>query len=55
MQTGWNTLVELDAEAARHALAAPTPVTHPPLYGDGHAGERVVGGARGVHGLTAPA
>jgi UDP-N-acetylglucosamine 2-epimerase (non-hydrolysing)/UDP-GlcNAc3NAcA epimerase len=39
---GWNTLVDLDADAARAALAAPLPSEHPPLYGDGHAGERVV-------------
>jgi UDP-N-acetylglucosamine 2-epimerase len=42
VQTGWNTLVGLDAEAARQALAAPIPVTHPSLYGDGDAGERVL-------------
>jgi UDP-GlcNAc3NAcA epimerase len=42
VQTGWNTLVDLDAEAARAALAAPAPTSRAPLYGDGHAGERVV-------------
>jgi UDP-GlcNAc3NAcA epimerase len=42
VQTGWNTLVGLDAEAARQALAASIPVTHPSLYGDGDAGERVL-------------
>jgi UDP-N-acetylglucosamine 2-epimerase len=40
--TGWNTLVDLDADAARDALAVPPPADHPPLYGDGRAGERVV-------------
>jgi UDP-N-acetylglucosamine 2-epimerase (non-hydrolysing)/UDP-GlcNAc3NAcA epimerase len=40
--TGWNTLVDLSLPAARAALAAPAPAAHPPLYGDGHAGERVV-------------
>jgi UDP-N-acetylglucosamine 2-epimerase (non-hydrolysing)/UDP-GlcNAc3NAcA epimerase len=42
VEAGWNTLVDLDAGAARAALAAPLPATRPPLYGDGHAGERVV-------------
>lgn len=39
---GWNTLVDLDAAAARAALAAPRPAERPELYGDGHAAERVV-------------
>jgi UDP-N-acetylglucosamine 2-epimerase (non-hydrolysing)/UDP-GlcNAc3NAcA epimerase len=39
---GWNALVDLDADAARAALAAPLPDERPELYGDGHAGERVV-------------
>jgi UDP-N-acetylglucosamine 2-epimerase len=42
VQSGWNTLVDLRLEAARLALAAPLPARHPQLYGDGHAGERVV-------------
>ena len=42
VQTGWNTLVGLDPDAARAALASPVPAQRPPLYGDGHAGERVV-------------
>jgi UDP-GlcNAc3NAcA epimerase len=42
VQTGWNTLVDLSLDAARAALAAPAPAEHPPLYGDGHAGARVV-------------
>jgi UDP-N-acetylglucosamine 2-epimerase (non-hydrolysing)/UDP-GlcNAc3NAcA epimerase len=42
VEAGWNTLVDLDAEAARVALATPTPSARPELYGDGHAGERVV-------------
>jgi UDP-GlcNAc3NAcA epimerase len=46
VQTGWNTLVDLDADAARAALAAPAPSSRPPLYGDGHAGERVVDSLR---------
>jgi UDP-GlcNAc3NAcA epimerase len=39
---GWNTLVDLDLGAALAALDRPTPAQRPPLYGDGHAGERVV-------------
>ena len=39
---GWNTLVALDLPAARKALATPLPTTRPELYGDGHAGDRVV-------------
>jgi UDP-N-acetylglucosamine 2-epimerase (non-hydrolysing)/UDP-GlcNAc3NAcA epimerase len=42
VQTGWNTLVDLDPEAARAALDSPAPAERPPLYGDGHAAERVV-------------
>jgi len=42
VQAGWNTLVDLDVAAARAALAAPVPASRPPLYGDGHAGARVV-------------
>jgi UDP-GlcNAc3NAcA epimerase len=48
VKTGWNTLVDLDVAAARDALAAPPPTTRPPLYGDGHAGERVVAALRGL-------
>ena len=39
---GWNTLVSLDADAAVAALARTPPTTRPPLYGDGHAGLRIV-------------
>jgi len=42
VEAGWNTLVDLDLDAARAALAAAPPARRPPLYGDGHAGERVV-------------
>jgi UDP-GlcNAc3NAcA epimerase len=42
VETGWNTLVDLDAGAALAALARPAPADRPPLYGDGRAGERVV-------------
>lgn len=39
---GWNVLVDLDAAAAVSALERPLPAERAPLYGDGHAGERVV-------------
>jgi UDP-GlcNAc3NAcA epimerase len=42
VETGWNVLVDLDAEAALRALERPVPEERPPLYGDGKAGERVV-------------
>ena len=42
VEHGWNTLVDLDAEAALRALEREPPTERPPLYGDGHAGERVV-------------
>ena len=34
------------SDAARAALATPAPTARPPLYGDGHAGERVVDSLR---------
>jgi UDP-GlcNAc3NAcA epimerase len=42
IETGWNTLVDLDADAALAALEREPPVDRPPLYGDGHAADRVV-------------
>jgi UDP-N-acetylglucosamine 2-epimerase (non-hydrolysing)/UDP-GlcNAc3NAcA epimerase len=42
VQAGWNTLVDLDAGAAREALALTAPSARPQLYGDGHAAQRVV-------------
>lgn len=42
VQSGWNVLVDLDADAARAALARPVPADRPELYGDGHAAHRVV-------------
>ena len=42
VDAGWNTLVDLDVAAAATALATPPPTAHPPLYGDGQAGARVV-------------
>ena len=51
---GWNVLVDLDAEAARTALARPAPAARPELYGDGHAAERVVAAITG-HLASKPA
>lgn len=42
VQQGWNVLVDLDPDAAVAALERRPPATHPRLYGDGRAGERVV-------------
>jgi UDP-N-acetylglucosamine 2-epimerase (non-hydrolysing)/UDP-GlcNAc3NAcA epimerase len=42
VDSGWNTLVDLDLAAARTALDAPPPSDRPQLYGDGQAGVRVV-------------
>jgi len=42
VETGWNTLVDLDSAAALAALSAPPPAERPQLYGDGHAAERCV-------------
>jgi UDP-N-acetylglucosamine 2-epimerase (non-hydrolysing)/UDP-GlcNAc3NAcA epimerase len=42
VDAGWNTLVDLDADAARDALDRAVPNSRPQLYGDGRAGERVV-------------
>lgn len=42
VQSGWNTLVDLDAHAALAALALDPPSERPQLYGDGHAAERCV-------------
>jgi UDP-GlcNAc3NAcA epimerase len=42
VETGWNTLVDLDPPLALAALDRRTPQEHPRLYGDGHAAERCV-------------
>ena len=42
IETGWNTLVDLDAAAALGALERDPPPDRPSLYGDGHAADRVV-------------
>jgi UDP-N-acetylglucosamine 2-epimerase (non-hydrolysing)/UDP-GlcNAc3NAcA epimerase len=42
VHAGWNTLVDLDQDAALEALAREPPSERPQLYGDGHAAERCV-------------
>ena len=43
LETGWNRLVGTETEAIVAAVAtASVPDEHPPLYGDGHASERIV-------------
>ena len=42
VEAGWNVTVDLDAGAAVAALERRPPAERPPLYGDGHAGARVV-------------
>jgi UDP-N-acetylglucosamine 2-epimerase (non-hydrolysing)/UDP-GlcNAc3NAcA epimerase len=46
VDAGWNTLVDLDAQAAVAALERPLPAERPALYGDGRAGGRVVAALR---------
>ncbi len=50
VDAGWNTLVDLDVDAARAALDRPLPADRPELYGDGHAGARVVAAIETVAG-----
>jgi UDP-N-acetylglucosamine 2-epimerase (non-hydrolysing)/UDP-GlcNAc3NAcA epimerase len=50
VQAGWNTLVDLDQAAALEALQRTPPLERPSLYGDGHAGERVVAALRLMFG-----
>ncbi len=42
VESGWNTLVDLDIQAALAAIERPHPDERPPLYGDGKAAERCV-------------
>jgi UDP-N-acetylglucosamine 2-epimerase (non-hydrolysing)/UDP-GlcNAc3NAcA epimerase len=48
VQTGWNVLVDLDADSALAALERRPPAERPPLYGDGQAGARVVSAVAGA-------
>ncbi len=47
VENGWNVLVDLDRERALAALEREPPPFRPELYGDGHAGERVVAALTG--------
>jgi UDP-GlcNAc3NAcA epimerase len=46
VELGWNVLVDLDLDATLAALDRRPPGAAPPVYGDGHAGERVVDALR---------
>ena len=48
VDSGWNTLVDLDAPSALAAIERRPPALRPPLYGDGQAGARVVAALTGV-------
>jgi UDP-N-acetylglucosamine 2-epimerase (non-hydrolysing)/UDP-GlcNAc3NAcA epimerase len=48
VEAGWNVLVDLDTGAALRALERTPPPERPALYGDGHAGERVVAALTGA-------
>ncbi len=51
VELGWNVLVGADATAILAALAAlPRGATHPPIYGDGHAAERMLTAIEGRWG-----
>jgi len=41
VSTGWNTLVGVDADQFRAALAKPRPAQRPPIFGDGNAAGRI--------------
>jgi UDP-GlcNAc3NAcA epimerase len=55
VQSGWNTLVDLDVAAALAALAHRPPAERPQLYGDGHAAERCVQAIGRLAQAAAPA
>ncbi len=41
VEEGWNTLVGVDPELFEAALSVPLPAERPPIFGDGHASERI--------------
>jgi UDP-N-acetylglucosamine 2-epimerase len=41
VETGWNTLVGVDPDRFEDALRKPLPAERPPVFGDGHAAERI--------------
>ena len=48
VELGWNVLADLDLPRVLTALERETPPAAPPVYGDGHAGERVVAALTGL-------
>ncbi len=48
VEAGWNILVDVDRQSALAALERPRPERRPALYGDGHAGARVVEALEGM-------
>jgi UDP-N-acetylglucosamine 2-epimerase (non-hydrolysing)/UDP-GlcNAc3NAcA epimerase len=52
VEAGWNVLIDLNAEAALAGLERTPPARRPPLYGDGHAGERVAAAVAGIRPRT---
>jgi UDP-N-acetylglucosamine 2-epimerase (non-hydrolysing)/UDP-GlcNAc3NAcA epimerase len=48
VEVGWNVLADLDLARVLAALEREAPATAPPLYGDGHAGGRVVAALAGL-------
>ncbi len=54
VENGWNVLVDLDRDRALAALGREPPPIRPELYGDGHAGERVVAALTGKHRRRSP-
>ncbi len=52
VQTGWNTLVDLDAQAALAALERRPPAERPALYGDGQRGRALRGGDRDAGAMS---
>jgi UDP-GlcNAc3NAcA epimerase len=43
VEAGWNTVVGVDPDRFAAALARPRPAERPPVFGDGHAAERIAG------------
>ncbi len=41
LATGWNTLVGVDPDAFAEAAVRPAPKERPPIFGDGHAAQRI--------------
>jgi UDP-GlcNAc3NAcA epimerase len=50
VELGWNVLADLDLARVLAALEREPPPAAPPVYGDGHAGERVVGAMASLPG-----